>query len=190
MRDTLPAGLTYVAGSTTNTCGAASGDVGGTSPVLRATGLNVGTLPIGRRCEVRFRAKVNNAVAVGTVVENSFTVAADGVPALRVGPATTIIENAELAQPTKSVIVQGGGEPAPGATLQYRIRVDNTGTRLAPDVSITDTFPPELEQVTLVSAPPAAPHRWWAIPSSSAVSRSRLAHSPKSSSAAAFASAQ
>ena len=156
VRDTLPAGLTYVAGSTTNTCGAASGDVGGTSPVLRATGLNVGTLPIGRRCEVRFRAKVNNAVAVGTVVENSFTVAADGVPALRVGPATTIIENAELAQPTKSVIVQGGGEPAPGATLQYRIRVDNTGTRLAPDVSITDTFPPELEQVTLVSAPPGS----------------------------------
>jgi uncharacterized repeat protein (TIGR01451 family) len=156
VRDQLPAGVSYVAGSTTNTCGVASADVGGTSPVLAAAGLNVGTLPIGRRCEVRFRARVDATVAEGQVLENFFTVQADGVPPLRVGPATTIIENAELARPTKTVSVQGGGEPAPGATLSYRIRIENTGTRPAPDVSVTDTLPPELEAVAVVAAPTGA----------------------------------
>jgi uncharacterized repeat protein (TIGR01451 family) len=156
VRDVLPAGLTYVPASTTNTCGVASADVGGTSPVLRAQGLNVGTLAIGRRCEIRLKVKLDATVAEGAVIENFFTVAADGVPPLQVGPATTIIENAELAQPTKRVTVQGGGEPAPGAILQYRIRIDNTGTRPAPDVSVVDTFPPELEQVTVSSSPPGS----------------------------------
>ena len=41
IRDTLPAGVTYTAGTTTNTCGVNSNDVAGTSPVLRAQGLNV-----------------------------------------------------------------------------------------------------------------------------------------------------
>src|SRR4051812_46123933 len=44
IRDQLPAGVTYVPGSTTNTCGVSSADRNGTSPVLQGTGLNVGTL--------------------------------------------------------------------------------------------------------------------------------------------------
>jgi len=156
VRDQLPAGVGYVQGSTTNTCGVASADVGGTSPVLAPGGLNVGTLAVGRRCEVRFRARVDATVVEGQVLENFFTVQADGVPPLRVGPATTIIENAELARPTKTVSVQGGGEPAPGATLQYRIRIENTGTRPAPDVSVIDTLPPELEAVSVIALPVGA----------------------------------
>lgn len=156
LKDQLPGGTSYVPNSTVNTCGVASPDVGGTSPLLAAAGLNVGTMVVNERCEVRFRVTVQDTVSEGDQLRNFFTVQADGVPPQSVGPATTIIENAELAQPLKSVSVVGGGEPAPGATLNYRFRVDNAGSRPAPDVSIADLFPAELEGITLVSAPAGA----------------------------------
>ena len=156
IKDQLPASVAYVAGSTTNTCGVASADVGGTSPVLSSAGLNVGTIAVGARCEVRFNVVVQNTVKDGDQVKNFFTVAADGQPALTVGPAVTTVEAAQLSTPTKTVTVQGGGEPAPGSTLLYRIRVDNVGARPAPDVRIVDDMPPELDQVAVVGLPAGA----------------------------------
>jgi uncharacterized repeat protein (TIGR01451 family) len=156
IKDQLPDSIAYVAGSTTNTCGITSSDVGGTSPVLTAAGLNVGTIPIGGRCEVRFNVVVKNTVRDGDQIRNFFTVAADGQPALTVGPAVTTVEAAQLSTPTKTVSVQGGGEPAPGSTLVYRIRVDNVGARPAPDVRIVDDMPPELDQIAVVGLPAGA----------------------------------
>ncbi len=159
IRDQLPAGVSYVPGSTSNTCGVASGDRNGTSPVLQGTGLNVGTIPINGRCEVRFNVTVDADVADGTVLDNFFTVAADGVPPILIGPATTVIQAASIGQPTKTVSVLGGGEPSQGSTLNYTIRVPNTGTRNAPGVSVTDALPPELENLQIVSFPAGADNR-------------------------------
>ncbi len=156
IKDQLPAGAAYQPGSTTNTCGVSSADVAGASPVLRPQGLNVGTLAIGAECEVRFKATIRTTVNEGDVLRNFFTVEASGVPPLSVGPAVTTIENAQLSQPTKSVVVVGGGEPAPGSTLNYRFRIENNGSRPAPDVSVVDDFPAQLEGLTLVSAPAGA----------------------------------
>ncbi|MCC7072306.1 MAG: DUF11 domain-containing protein, partial [Deltaproteobacteria bacterium] len=156
VRDQLPTGVSYVTGSTTNTCGVSSTDVGGTSPVLIGAGLNVGTLTIGERCEVRFRVVIDDDVGDGTVLENFFTVAADGLSPLLVGPASTLVQAAELAQPTKTVSVMGGGAPTVGATLSYRVSVANVGARTAPNVSVLDVVPAELDNVTVVAVPPGA----------------------------------
>ncbi|MBI1944390.1 MAG: DUF11 domain-containing protein [Deltaproteobacteria bacterium] len=156
IRDQLPAGVSYVAGSTTNTCGVSSVDVGGTSPVLQGSGLNVGTLSIGERCEVRFRVVIDDDVVDGTVLDNFFTIAADAFPPLLIGPASTVVQAAELGQPTKSVSVLGGGAPTVGATLSYRITIPNTGARAAPSVSLVDVVPAELQSVTVVSMPSGA----------------------------------
>ncbi len=153
VKDQLPASVIYVPGSTTNSCGVSSADVGGTSPLLAAAGLNLGTLSLGENCDIAFKVTVRDTVNEGDVVRNFFTVQAAGISPLSVGPATTVIENADIAQPTKSVSVVGGGEPAPGATLLYRFRVDNEGSRPAPDVSVSDDLPATLDSVTLVSAP-------------------------------------
>lgn len=156
LRDQLPAGVTYVPGSTTNTCGVSSADVGALSPVLVGAGLNVGTLSISERCEVRFRVTIDDDVTDGTVLENFFTIAADGFPPQLVGPATTVVQAAELGQPTKTVSVLGGGAPTAGATLSYRITIPNTGARPAPGVSLLDVVPAELQSVAVVSMPAGA----------------------------------
>ncbi len=156
VKDQLPAGVSYLPGSTTNTCGVASPDQAGTSPVLRPAGLNVGTLAVNERCEVRFKVTVNAGVADGTVLSNFFTVDAAELDPLRVGPAQTEIQAAELGQPTKRVSVAGGGGAAPGSSLLYRIRVPNTGGRVAPAVRVTDTLPPELSFDSFVSLPPGS----------------------------------
>jgi uncharacterized repeat protein (TIGR01451 family) len=156
IRDQLPAGVTYVAGSTVNTCGVNSADVNGTSPLLVGAGLNIGTMAIGRRCEVRFRVTIDDEVADGTVLDNFFTVSADGVPPLLIGPASTVVQAAELGQPTKTVAVVGGAEPSAGATLSYTIRIPNRGQRTAPGVSLLDAIPPQLENLQVLSFPAGA----------------------------------
>ena len=153
VKDQLPAALIYVPGTTTNTCGVSSVDVGGLSPLLSAAGLNLATLSIGERCTVTFKATVRDTANEGDIIQNFFTIQADGILPISVGPATTVVENADLAQPTKSVSVLNGSDPSPGATLLYRFRVENTGSRPAPDVSISDVLPSTLEAVTLVAAP-------------------------------------
>lgn len=157
LRDQLPAGVTYLPGSTTNTCGVSSADAGGTSPVLRPQGLNIGTLTVGERCEVRFKVTVNGDVADGTVLRNFFTVAAANHPSLQVGPATTIIEGARIGQPEKTVNVVGGGPATAGSTLVYTLRVPNEGSRSAPQVRVLDALPAELEfQGFVGSLPPGS----------------------------------
>ncbi|MCP4504013.1 MAG: DUF11 domain-containing protein [Deltaproteobacteria bacterium] len=154
--DQLPADVSYLAGTTTNTCGVSSDDVGGTSPVLAPGGFNIGTLAQGARCEVRFKAAVNQGTLDGVVLNNLFTISADGVVEVSVGPATTLVESASINTATKTVSVLGGGPPIPGASLLYSIRVENTGGRSAPEVSVVDTLPAELEFVSVVSTPPGS----------------------------------
>lgn len=157
IRDQLPSGVTYEAGSTTNTCGVSSGDIGGVSPVLSPSGLSIGNVAPGARCEVRFRVRVNSGLPDGTVIQNYFTVAADNHPVLQVGPATTTLVGARIGQPTKRVTIVGGGAPTPGTTLAYSIRIPNEGTRPAPSVSVQDVLPPELEFTGFIgSLPPGS----------------------------------
>ena len=153
LRDQLPAGTTYQVGSTSNTCGVSSADVGGTSPVLTAAGLLVGTLAVGERCEVRLRVTIDGDVVEGSVLDNFFTLAADDLPAILVGPATTVVQSAELGRPTKSVAVLGGGAPAAGSTLVYTVRIANTGGRSVTGVSLLDVLPPQLEALQVLATP-------------------------------------
>jgi uncharacterized repeat protein (TIGR01451 family) len=156
VRDQLPAGVTYQAGSTTNTCGVGSGDVGGTSPVLGAAGLNIGNLAVGAECEVRFRVTVNASVAPGTVLQNFFTVEALNHPLITIGPATTTVVGPSIATPLKSVSVIGGGAAIAGAELLYSIRIENDGTANALDLSIAETIPATTENLQILSIPTGA----------------------------------
>jgi uncharacterized repeat protein (TIGR01451 family) len=156
IRDQLEAGVAYVPGSTTNTCGVNSADVGGTSPVLQGTGLNVGTLAINAHCEVRFNATIDNNVPDGTLLQNFFTVAADGVPPILIGPANTQVQAAQLGQPTKTVSVSGGGQPSQGSTLVYDVHIPNPGARNAPNVSLVDIIPTQLQGLQVLSFPSGA----------------------------------
>ena len=153
LRDQLPPGTRYLAGSTTNTCGVGSNDVNGTSPLLAAGGLNIGTLSIGERCEARFKAIIDDDVYDGAVLDNFFTITADTLPALLIGPATTVVQAAELGQPTKTVAVLGGGEPVPGSNLVYTVRIPNVGPRAASNVALLDVLPAQLEALQLLSIP-------------------------------------
>jgi len=154
--DQLPANVVYLPGTTTNTCGVGSTDVGGTSPVLAPGGLNIGTVDVNERCEIRFKAAVVQGTADGTVLNNFFTIAADGIDDVVVGPATTLVESAAINTATKSVSVLGGGPPIPGATLVYAIRVENDGGRAAPEVAVVDSLPAELEFLSVLSSPPGS----------------------------------
>jgi len=156
VRDQLPAGVTYQAGSTTNTCGVGSADVGGTSPVLTPGGLVIGNLAVGAECEVRFRVTVDGDTAPGTVLENFFTAEATNHPLISVGPATTLVVGPSIATPEKTVSVVGGGLPVPGAELLYAIRIENDGTTNALDLVVSETIPAETENLQILSVPPGA----------------------------------
>ena len=155
LRDRLPSGVTYVPNSTTNTCGVNSADTGGQSPILTDGGLNIGNVESGARCEVRFKVLVNSNVTEGTVLNNYFTISAVNHPNIEVGPATTVIETAQIGQPTKSVSVIGAGDPIPGASLTYTIRIPNNGARAAPQVRVIDNIPAEIEVDRFIGSLPS-----------------------------------
>jgi uncharacterized repeat protein (TIGR01451 family) len=153
LKDQLPAGLTYVPGTTTNNCAVNSDDVGGTSPLLRAAGLNLGTLDVTKRCTIFFQATIDSGVADGTVLNNTFTVEANGVPPLTVGPATTTVQGADIGAPSKRASVTGA--PA-GGTVVYTITIPNQGALNAPAVSVVDVLPAELTLDAILFVPPGA----------------------------------
>ncbi|MBI5497899.1 MAG: DUF11 domain-containing protein [Deltaproteobacteria bacterium] len=151
--DALPAGTTYVAGSTTNTCGAPSGDVGGTSRLFQPGGVNLGTIGIaspGNFCEVRFQVRINTTFT-GTV-RNVASISADDVLPFPVEASTTVTAPV-LARFEKTVSGATGGGVVPGATLTYTLTLFGNASQNVNGASVVDVLPAELQGVAVTSRP-------------------------------------
>ncbi|QTD48525.1 isopeptide-forming domain-containing fimbrial protein [Sulfidibacter corallicola] len=152
LTDVIPAGLTYVLGST---AGAAAVDE--TDPA--APEFDLGTITLAEVSKVfSFRARVDLDAVVGTEITNTITgvySSQSGTPAVErnynfngsggVTPSTpTFID----AVKTVAIAIDGGtaGVADPGDTLEYTITLTNEGTS-ADNVRFTDTVPDETTYV-------------------------------------------
>jgi uncharacterized repeat protein (TIGR01451 family)/fimbrial isopeptide formation D2 family protein len=150
VRDAIPANTTYVASSTTNTCGVSSADVGGTSPLVG--GLNVGRFtPLTPACEVRFQVRVNGTVPNGTIIRNVATISADGTdPFTR--EATTTVQGGVITRLDKTVSGTTGGGATPGTVLTYTLTAYGSGAQVN-NVVISDPLDPGLEGISVTLRP-------------------------------------
>src|SRR5690606_14455797 len=99
--DAVPAGTSYVPGSTT-VAGAAVADAGGGSPLTN--GLALGTLGAGRSIVVTFKVRVDLAALRGLVINNQALLQASGMAdAVTDNPLTPLI-----AGDATGVVVGGG----------------------------------------------------------------------------------
>lgn len=171
LQDAIPAGTTYVAGSTTLNSGAIS-DVSGAMPFAATAMINsplsgsgvlkVDTTPAttttsptdadDNEAVVTFRVKINagttevrNRATIvhvdGTTTSNE-TVTSTGAPALSV---TKTVSN-------PVVLISDAGAATP-TQLTYTITVTNTGTAAALNVQTTDTLPTGLTYVSATGTP-------------------------------------
>jgi uncharacterized repeat protein (TIGR01451 family) len=147
VRDALPAGLTYVPGSTTIDGVSASDGV-------TSTGLNLGDMPTGRTITIRFRATVAPATffATGTSVLTN-TAYARGSNVTEVSDVA-FVTIANLPQTLTMSLVKMGrnitrGETgertpvyaSPVQTIEFVLRVRNTSNAPLTDVVLRDIVP-------------------------------------------------
>ncbi len=148
--DTLPAGLTYVAGSGTGwTCGASGQDVTCTNPGPVPAG---GALP-----DLTLTVAVDEAAIPG--VDNTVNVATgsyDATPGNDTATDSTVVRGPDLSTSTKSVVDLNGGDAEPGDVLRYTVTLIETAGLAATGVQVTDDIPALLENLTIVSVPPGA----------------------------------
>ncbi|MFH1810320.1 MAG: OmpA family protein [Pseudomonadota bacterium] len=158
VRDAIPAGTSYIPG-TTRACGSAVGDVGGTTPLATTQGLNIGTLyerpPGTQSCEIKFQVRVNDATAPGTDVVNRATITSDETEPFD-RTAVTRIEGVRLATPTKSVLDVNGGDLVPGDVVTYTITLRNDSDAAVAGVDFDDPLPGELENTSVLVVPSGA----------------------------------
>lgn len=158
--DNVPPFTTYVANSTLlNNLPVGQPD-NGSSPL--AAGLYVsstdltpplptagqGTLSPSASAVVQFDLRVNDGTATGTIIRNQAAVRTaelptvltdgDGNPSTGPEPTVVVVGNAQQLSITKEVAVVGGGPAAPGATLEYLVRVTNISLLPALYVVIRD----------------------------------------------------
>ena len=148
LSDTVPSNTTYRASSTLMN-GESVPDVGGNLPTI--TGLPISSADITPPLPVAGNGRINamqtsvvsfeviiGGVADGTVISNQGEVTsadfpdeltdADGNDINGDQPTEIITGSAQSLTITKDVFVVGGGTAQPGATLEYVIQVENTGT--------------------------------------------------------------
>ena len=179
--DTLPTGMTFVAGSTTSSCAPVVACAGLTAseltPNLQQLGWFLGDLPADpaqRDVTITYRAVVADIVGnvAGVTRVNSATIGSNAtdkvgpggpgsVPAPGTfdgvsGPRTA---NVTILEPkvvlTKTVASTSGQTHArrvlPGETVTYTIALRNTGTSTAFDVAVADTTDPRFAPITNVT---------------------------------------
>ncbi len=168
LRDAVPAGTTYVPGSTTLNGTAVTDGAGGTSPL--ATGLLIyapeDPTPGAMRADdsatttnvatLVFEVLVDPAAADGTVIANQAFVSAvgggvvdqpsdDPSTPLADDPTRDVVGNLPLLFASKDVVivVDGGtvGVADPGDRLRYTIAVQNTGSIPATVAQLVDAVP-------------------------------------------------
>ncbi|MFD2472971.1 DUF7927 domain-containing protein [Amycolatopsis silviterrae] len=137
--DTLPAGVSYVAGSNPR-CSAAGQVVTCTLPDLAP----------GQSTHVGFRVTVSPTVAAGTRLDNTASVVFKGKQTGREQTRTSNTVRNVVAVPeyTLSKVVDKANA-LPGDQLTYTVTLENTGNIPVPPVTVTDTLPPG---TTFVSA--------------------------------------
>lgn len=151
LRDTLQAGLDYVAGSTDIDTVPAPDDLvppAATGFPFDEAGRNLGTIAVGGSVSVRFETRVSNPYTgpPGRVV-NTVRVIADQA---RGGDTVELpIDSLRLTKTSNAT------EPVTiGSTIDYTLTVANAGTSTLAPITVTDTMPPGLTWVsTTVTRP-------------------------------------
>jgi uncharacterized repeat protein (TIGR01451 family) len=142
VKDTLPTGFTYVAGSATNgfTCS-------GAAPLTCTKPVSLGTSGASASTAFSITVAVDPSLASGSVT-NSATVLSpttDPVPGNDTATdPTTIARRSELAI-TKT---DGITAATPGQALTYTVRVTNNGPSPITNATVTDSVPAALTNVT------------------------------------------
>jgi len=152
VRDALPAGLSYLPGSTTID-GVAAADG------ITSTGLNIGDMPRGRTITVRFRATVVSESFFSrgtTVLTNTGYARGDYAPEVSDVAFVTVsnAQNVSLSL-TKTGRNTTRGETSdtspvrssPAQTLQFSLRVRNMTLAAINNVMIRDVLPPAITLV-------------------------------------------
>ncbi len=166
LTDPIPVGTTYVPGSLAITSGAGSGPAtdaagddlaeGGASGVVFRLGTGAtagggGQLAVGEATSVRFRVKVADGTAAGTVIPNAattdFTAATSGTPFTdTTAPVSVTVVGAPVLAATKSaalaVDADSSGGASGGDTLGYTVVISNSGNLAATGVVLTDALDP------------------------------------------------
>ena len=150
LTDTLPAGMTFVSLS-------APAGLSCTTPAVGATGTvtcSIASLAAAAPQTLTLVAQVGAGVASGTVISNTATVSAattDPNPANNSATTTTTVATAADLSVTKSVTP---AETVSGGGVTYTLSVSNAGPSDAANVTLSDTFPAQLQGVTVVDDGP------------------------------------
>ena len=156
LADAIPAGTTYVAGSTTLN-GTAVPDVSGAMPYATAAAINssgqaAGVIAVGATATVTFQVTINNT-ATGTIA-NSAVADIDGPggePPVTTPPTSTTVKphaNIAISKDNGASSVQSGG------VTTYTITVSNAGPDAANNAVVQDPAVTGLS-CTAVTCPPA-----------------------------------
>lgn len=152
LTDAVPADSTYVA-NTTQMDNVLVPDPSANVSALR-DGLLIGTVPAGGSVTVTFEVLIDSAatVSAGDVISNQGYVAsnelateptdADGDDANGDQPTIIVVGSAQQLSIVKEVIDLNGGVVLAGETLEYVVRITNTGAVDASNVVITDDLTP------------------------------------------------
>jgi uncharacterized repeat protein (TIGR01451 family) len=146
IRFDLPPQFEYVPGST-RLDGAEVADVGGTSPLFTAAGLNVGTVPTSGDNEVRvtFRVRVRADVPDGTLVTTDAEILSADLTEPTVTNEVTVRINAPtLLTPQKTWTDLNGGLVEPGDFITYTITIRKTTDASAAALEFVDDLPREV----------------------------------------------
>lgn len=148
--DTLPAGLTFLSGSGTGwNCSAAAQVVTCThAPPVPSPG----SLP-----DLLITVLVGQAAAPS--VTNTATVSSaslDVNAANNTATDPTNVRLPSLATSTKVLVDLNGGDADPGDTLRYTITLTESAGFLAPNVSVTDDVPANVDNLTVTTLPAGA----------------------------------
>ena len=159
LRDGIPPGTRYVAGSTTQN-GSAVPDVGGECPlnsglVVQSPSAVTGKLTVGQPVTVTFRVEVLGDTSPRTVIRNQSAVDARGdgngtkvsvrsddpsTPAVG-DPTTLVVGKAVLIDAQMIASDRNGGAIDPGDTVRYKVTIRNFGTESASGVRFEDGLP-------------------------------------------------
>jgi uncharacterized repeat protein (TIGR01451 family)/fimbrial isopeptide formation D2 family protein len=152
LRDSIPANTAYVAGSTTLNSATVS-DVAGAMPYELPREIHSPLAPNGvvnvgaaNAAVVRFRVRIDDPLPAGfTQVVNAATANGNGpngpIGPIDSPPVITPVGATPVLTALKSVTVVGGGQAAPGSTLEYTVVVTNNGNITSVNSVLSDAIP-------------------------------------------------
>lgn len=127
-----------------------------TAPCVRGATItcSLGTIVAGGQVALTFEGSVAAGLAGGTVLVNTATATADGVPAVAASASTLVPPTPDIAL-RKTVV----GRLVAGGVGTYRFTVTNGGSAAANDVTVTDPLPAGITLVpnTSCSVDPETP---------------------------------